>query len=154
MFCQKFRNKVTGEEINSDPRLLPEELVARGIRLQTIKLVSVSLIYYINVLNSNNSYYEYRKHLFCHLNCNLTILPYIFASITVSPPDYYFCNSALKYMIQVFFVSTKIAFQFLTRLLCFIINCSCVMMAQSLVSASVAIGSYSECLLFSMGYYS
>lgn len=39
IFCQKFKNNVTGEGINSDPRLLPEALMATGINLETIKLV-------------------------------------------------------------------------------------------------------------------
>ena len=34
-----FKNKVTGEEMNSDPRLLPEALEKRGVELQTFRLV-------------------------------------------------------------------------------------------------------------------
>lgn len=34
-----FRNKETGEVINSDPRLLPEALKARGVYLTTFCLV-------------------------------------------------------------------------------------------------------------------
>lgn len=33
------RNRVTGEVINSDPRLLPEALIARGVKLQNFILV-------------------------------------------------------------------------------------------------------------------
>lgn len=33
------RNKLTGEVINSDPRLLPEALIARGVKLRTFKLL-------------------------------------------------------------------------------------------------------------------
>jgi hypothetical protein len=33
-----FRNLITGEEMNSDPRLLPEELSRRGIKLEKLKL--------------------------------------------------------------------------------------------------------------------
>lgn len=35
----KFRNKVTGVVMNSDPRLSPEALKARGVRLEPITLV-------------------------------------------------------------------------------------------------------------------
>jgi hypothetical protein len=34
-----FRNKVTGEVMNSDPRKLPEALEARGVKLETFHLV-------------------------------------------------------------------------------------------------------------------
>ncbi|KAK5626423.1 hypothetical protein RRF57_002138 [Xylaria bambusicola] len=37
--CRKFRNKVTGAIINSDPRLFPEALLERGILIRTITLV-------------------------------------------------------------------------------------------------------------------
>ncbi|KAI1277039.1 HET-domain-containing protein [Xylaria sp. FL0933] len=37
--CRKFRNRDTGEIINSDPRLLPEALLARGIPVKTITLI-------------------------------------------------------------------------------------------------------------------
>ncbi|KAI0155156.1 HET-domain-containing protein [Xylariaceae sp. FL1272] len=37
--CKKFRNKETGKVINSDPRLFPEALRARGVSLETITLV-------------------------------------------------------------------------------------------------------------------
>lgn len=37
--CAKYRNKTTGEEINSDPRLLPQGLVERGIPCEVIDLV-------------------------------------------------------------------------------------------------------------------
>lgn len=33
------KNRVTGEVINSDPRLLPEALAARGVKLRTFRLV-------------------------------------------------------------------------------------------------------------------
>jgi hypothetical protein len=36
---QHYKNKSTGEIINSDPRLLPEALEARGVHLETITLV-------------------------------------------------------------------------------------------------------------------
>jgi hypothetical protein len=36
---QKFRNVITGEVINYDPRLTPEALEVRGVELQTFKLV-------------------------------------------------------------------------------------------------------------------
>jgi hypothetical protein len=36
---QHYKNKTTGEIINSDPRLLPEALEARGVHLETITLV-------------------------------------------------------------------------------------------------------------------
>jgi hypothetical protein len=38
-YIQRCRNKITGEEINSDPRLLPEALEKRGVKLQTFRLV-------------------------------------------------------------------------------------------------------------------
>ena len=34
----KFRNVVTGAEINSDPRLLPEALESRGVRIKKLLL--------------------------------------------------------------------------------------------------------------------
>jgi hypothetical protein len=37
--CTWFRNTVTGEEINSDPRMLPEALKARGVSLRTFQLL-------------------------------------------------------------------------------------------------------------------
>ncbi|KAI1410744.1 HET-domain-containing protein [Hypoxylon sp. FL1857] len=39
LYCKKFRNRGTGEVINSDPRLFPEALTARGVPLRTITLV-------------------------------------------------------------------------------------------------------------------
>jgi hypothetical protein len=36
---QHYKNKITGEIINSDPRMLPEALEARGVYLETIALV-------------------------------------------------------------------------------------------------------------------
>jgi hypothetical protein len=36
---QHYRNKLTGEIINSDPRLLPEALEARGVLLETFELI-------------------------------------------------------------------------------------------------------------------
>lgn len=39
VFCQKFKNQWSGQEINSDPRLLPVALTARGIKLEEIELV-------------------------------------------------------------------------------------------------------------------
>lgn len=33
------RNKATGEIINSDPRLLPESLAARGVKVRTFRLI-------------------------------------------------------------------------------------------------------------------
>jgi hypothetical protein len=36
---QHYRNRITGEVINSDPRMLPEALEARGVRLETICLI-------------------------------------------------------------------------------------------------------------------
>jgi len=33
------RNNITGEVINSDPRLFPEALIARGVKLETFRLV-------------------------------------------------------------------------------------------------------------------
>ncbi|KAI3333872.1 HET-domain-containing protein [Ustulina deusta] len=39
MHCRKFRNKSTGEIINSDPRLFPEALLERGIPVRTITIV-------------------------------------------------------------------------------------------------------------------
>ncbi|KAH7142747.1 heterokaryon incompatibility protein-domain-containing protein [Dactylonectria estremocensis] len=38
-FFMWFRNKVTGETMNSDPRMLPEALRDRGVDLQTFRLV-------------------------------------------------------------------------------------------------------------------
>jgi len=38
-FTRFHRNKRTGEVINSDPRMLPEELISRGIKVETFKLV-------------------------------------------------------------------------------------------------------------------
>ncbi|KAI0120886.1 HET-domain-containing protein [Hypoxylon sp. NC0597] len=38
-YCTKFRNRETGEVINSDPRLFPEALEARGVPLRTITLI-------------------------------------------------------------------------------------------------------------------
>jgi hypothetical protein len=38
-FFSLFRNNLTGEIINSDPRMLPEALRDRGVRLQLFKLV-------------------------------------------------------------------------------------------------------------------
>jgi hypothetical protein len=35
---QKWKNKGTGETINSDPRLLPQALIKRGVKLQTFAL--------------------------------------------------------------------------------------------------------------------
>ena len=35
---QKWKNKATGETINSDPRLLPQALIERGVKLQTFTL--------------------------------------------------------------------------------------------------------------------
>ncbi|KAI1353846.1 HET-domain-containing protein [Xylaria sp. FL0043] len=37
--CRKFRNRDTGEIINTDPRLLPEALLERGIPVKTITLI-------------------------------------------------------------------------------------------------------------------
>ncbi|KAM0441256.1 hypothetical protein ACHAPT_000563 [Fusarium lateritium] len=37
--CRFFRNKVTGEVINSDPRLTPEALKERGVKLEEIVLI-------------------------------------------------------------------------------------------------------------------
>jgi hypothetical protein len=34
-----FKNSVTGETINSDPRLSPEALRARGVKLETFQLI-------------------------------------------------------------------------------------------------------------------
>jgi hypothetical protein len=36
---QHHRNKVTGEIINSDPRLLPEALGVRGVQLDTFVMI-------------------------------------------------------------------------------------------------------------------
>lgn len=36
---QCYRNKVTGEEIKSDPRMAPEALRARGVKLEEFELV-------------------------------------------------------------------------------------------------------------------
>ncbi|KAI1380165.1 HET-domain-containing protein [Hypoxylon crocopeplum] len=38
-YCRKFRNNETREVINSDPRLFPEALIARGVPIRTITLV-------------------------------------------------------------------------------------------------------------------
>jgi hypothetical protein len=38
-YTQHYKNHITGEIINSDPRLFPESLEARGIHLETITLV-------------------------------------------------------------------------------------------------------------------
>lgn len=38
-YIQRYINKITGEIINSDPRLLPQSLRKRGVNLQTFKLV-------------------------------------------------------------------------------------------------------------------
>jgi hypothetical protein len=35
---QKWKNRATGETINSDPRLLPQALIKRGAKLQTFAL--------------------------------------------------------------------------------------------------------------------
>ncbi|KAI0103035.1 HET-domain-containing protein [Nemania sp. FL0031] len=37
--CRKFRNRDTGQVINSDPRLFPEALLERGVALRTITLI-------------------------------------------------------------------------------------------------------------------
>lgn len=37
--CCRFRNTRTGEVVNSDPRLFPEALEARGVDVRTITLV-------------------------------------------------------------------------------------------------------------------
>ncbi|KAI0168960.1 HET-domain-containing protein [Hypoxylon sp. FL1284] len=37
--CRKFRSRGTGRVVNADPRLFPEALAARGVRLETITLV-------------------------------------------------------------------------------------------------------------------
>jgi hypothetical protein len=37
--CAWFRNTETGEEMDSDPRMLPETLKARGVPLRTFSLV-------------------------------------------------------------------------------------------------------------------
>jgi len=39
MLFAPHRNKVTGNSINSDPRMLPEALTARGVKLETFCLV-------------------------------------------------------------------------------------------------------------------
>jgi len=36
---ERYRNTITGETINSDPRLFPDELKARGVSLKTFQLV-------------------------------------------------------------------------------------------------------------------
>ncbi|KAF2490269.1 HET-domain-containing protein [Lophium mytilinum] len=36
---EMYRNKITGEEMDSDPRMLPEALKARGVPLQTFQLI-------------------------------------------------------------------------------------------------------------------
>lgn len=38
-YVQHYRNKITGKIINSDPRLLPEALEARGVDVTTVILV-------------------------------------------------------------------------------------------------------------------
>lgn len=38
-FLREFQNKVTGEIMNSDPRMLPDALRQRGVRLETFRLV-------------------------------------------------------------------------------------------------------------------
>lgn len=37
--CALFKNKVTGEVMNSDPRLLLEALAQRGVDLKTFQLI-------------------------------------------------------------------------------------------------------------------
>jgi hypothetical protein len=37
-FVQNYQHKVTGEVINSDPRLLPEALGVRGVKVQTFTI--------------------------------------------------------------------------------------------------------------------
>lgn len=39
IYAVKYRNKDTDEVLNSDPRLLPDMLRARGVNLQTFRLV-------------------------------------------------------------------------------------------------------------------
>jgi hypothetical protein len=36
---EKFRNRITKEVINSDPRLLPDVLRTRGVKLETFQLI-------------------------------------------------------------------------------------------------------------------
>ena len=38
-YFARFRNNATGEVINSDPRLSPEALRARGVELETFSLI-------------------------------------------------------------------------------------------------------------------
>jgi hypothetical protein len=38
-YISKHRNKLTGDLINSDPRMLPEALMARGVKLEKFRLV-------------------------------------------------------------------------------------------------------------------
>jgi len=38
-YYQRFRNTVTGEVMNSDPRMLPDALRARGVALRTFQLI-------------------------------------------------------------------------------------------------------------------
>ena len=38
-FFKEFRNKVTGEVLTSDPRMLPEALEQRGVKLERLRLV-------------------------------------------------------------------------------------------------------------------
>ena len=38
-YYAKFRNRLTGDVMNSDPRMQPEELERRGVKLQTFSLV-------------------------------------------------------------------------------------------------------------------
>jgi hypothetical protein len=39
MLFSPHKNKITGEEINWDPRFSPEALRARGVKLETFKLI-------------------------------------------------------------------------------------------------------------------
>lgn len=39
LIFEKFKNSTTGEVMNSDPRMLPDELIKRGVQLQTFTLV-------------------------------------------------------------------------------------------------------------------
>lgn len=39
LICDFFRNKKDGRIVNSDPRLMPEALEARGVKLETFTLV-------------------------------------------------------------------------------------------------------------------
>jgi hypothetical protein len=36
---QRFRSKVTGEVMDSDPQMLPEALKVRGVQLETVELI-------------------------------------------------------------------------------------------------------------------